>query len=426
MKKIYFFLLFPIFLGATVWEVPERFPKIQQAIDWEELRDGDTISVWGPPTNLPPYIYYEAINFKGKNILLANRSFIQPGMIPDRSAVQICWKENLDIAGITFEKGENRNAQILGFTIKFFPFGIIIDSASPTIKDCNIEKILITGIESHKSNAAILDCSLRTIGSYGIVWDSVLYNEPFPPVIIKNNYLDGFLGDSSYTVWGICLMNLQYPFPEERIVVDSNIIINFWAGGIHITKSNCFFTNNKIIDNQNWGIVCWQTHIDNKDPIIKRNFFINNRYDVGAKYFSLPNLGDETDPGYNQFGLRDSIWIHNLQETFAESIKAEYNWFGTDRPDTFPEKFLGPIDYIPWLHGPPEGDIKRSNLSIFSSFKKDYLPTNFFIYNSLGRLIYHKLEKDFIRSYSLKRFPSGVYFLKNKKKEGMIKIIFIK
>jgi len=37
---------------ARVWKVPEHNPSIQDMIEDQRVVDGDTISVWGPPTGL--------------------------------------------------------------------------------------------------------------------------------------------------------------------------------------------------------------------------------------------------------------------------------------------------------------------------------------------------------------------------------------
>jgi|WetSurMetagenome_2_1015567.scaffolds.fasta_scaffold889462_2 hypothetical protein len=67
MKKaitvIFVFMLLSNWSGATVIEVPNDYPTIQQAIN--AAADGDTIIVF-------PDIYYENINFREKNLILTS------------------------------------------------------------------------------------------------------------------------------------------------------------------------------------------------------------------------------------------------------------------------------------------------------------------------------------------------------------------
>ena len=63
--------------SATVWLVPETFQRIQSAIGFEEVHDGDTISVWVPDE--PPYTYHENISYLGKSLFVVNRSFLPDG-----------------------------------------------------------------------------------------------------------------------------------------------------------------------------------------------------------------------------------------------------------------------------------------------------------------------------------------------------------
>jgi len=58
---------------GEIWEVPEHLDRIQTAID--SASNGDTVSV-RPGDTLYPAVYYENINFKGKNIIVSARKNI--------------------------------------------------------------------------------------------------------------------------------------------------------------------------------------------------------------------------------------------------------------------------------------------------------------------------------------------------------------
>jgi len=76
---------------GEVWEVPEHLDRIQTAID--SASNGDTVSV-RPGRIDNPAVYYENINFKGKNIIVSARNldwFPDPSKIdnPDPRATVI-------------------------------------------------------------------------------------------------------------------------------------------------------------------------------------------------------------------------------------------------------------------------------------------------------------------------------------------------
>ncbi len=69
MKKVLFWSVVLLVLSgsvsqATVRLVPSQYPSIQQAII--DCNDGDTVIV-------APGVYYETINFSGKDIVLTSR-----------------------------------------------------------------------------------------------------------------------------------------------------------------------------------------------------------------------------------------------------------------------------------------------------------------------------------------------------------------
>jgi hypothetical protein len=67
----------PNLAPANVVHVPEQYATIQGGIG--AAQTGDTVSVWGPPPGqppVPPWTYYENVNFGGRIIFVVNRSFL--------------------------------------------------------------------------------------------------------------------------------------------------------------------------------------------------------------------------------------------------------------------------------------------------------------------------------------------------------------
>lgn len=130
MKKTGMFLALILFLFspafAKIYQVPSAFiATIQGGIN--VAKDGDTVLVM-------PGTYYENINFKGKNILVASKFIFDQ----DDSTIQKTIIDGGNKASVvTFNSHEDSTACILGFTIthgsNFMGGGISCLTASPTI-----------------------------------------------------------------------------------------------------------------------------------------------------------------------------------------------------------------------------------------------------------------------------------------------------
>jgi beta propeller repeat protein len=122
--------------SAAVRKVPSEYPRIQSAIDAAEA--GDTIIV-------SPGVYYETINFGGKDIVVTSTDPNDPRIVGYTVI-------NADGDGtvVTFENGETNAAVLTGFTITggfgtldaemsydtqklFWGAGILCKGASPTV-----------------------------------------------------------------------------------------------------------------------------------------------------------------------------------------------------------------------------------------------------------------------------------------------------
>ncbi len=82
-------LLFCIAQSTIIYVPTPETPSIQEGIRC--ANPGDTVSVWGPPGQPPPYRYDENIDYLGKPIYVANRSYIEeiPGYPPSPEYVII-------------------------------------------------------------------------------------------------------------------------------------------------------------------------------------------------------------------------------------------------------------------------------------------------------------------------------------------------
>ena len=118
--------------AAATIRVPSDYPSIQQAID--AAVPGDTVVV-------APGVYYENINFLGKDITVTSEQGPAVTVIDGHNAGSVA----------TFKSSETRNAVLAGFTLQggygtgFGGGGVAILSASPTIRDNIISDNYVCG-----------------------------------------------------------------------------------------------------------------------------------------------------------------------------------------------------------------------------------------------------------------------------------------
>ncbi len=206
MKKLLLSLcLFVLFNSATasIKHIPGAFTSIQSGID--SSIDGDTILV-------QPGIYFERLNYHGKNILLASlyltssdtnfisSTVLSPPLLP-----------TVDGSIVTFENGESPSARLLGFTLTggtgnlrqigsdqiYYGGAIYCNNASPTLSHLRIIENYAQcggGIFLFASNSLIEQCTI-TLNSC----NSISFNSPdaggaiacwnCSDVIIQNNII---------------------------------------------------------------------------------------------------------------------------------------------------------------------------------------------------------------------------------------------
>ena len=95
--------VFAVSVSATTRQVPSEYPSIQMAI--QDCSDGDTVLV-------SPGVYYETINFGGRDIVVTGTDPNDPKIV----GYTIIDADG-DGSTVTFENGETSAAVLTGFTI---------------------------------------------------------------------------------------------------------------------------------------------------------------------------------------------------------------------------------------------------------------------------------------------------------------------
>ncbi|MBN1154565.1 hypothetical protein JXB12_06535, partial [candidate division KSB1 bacterium] len=131
------FLLYAIPLQATVHHVPGNYGSIQEAINASAHTDSVLVD---------PNIYFENINFKGKNIVVASL-FLTTRDTTLISQTIIDGSANGPV--VTIKNHEDSTAMLIGFTIRNgktnYGGGIYIESSSPFISNCIVRNNAIEG-----------------------------------------------------------------------------------------------------------------------------------------------------------------------------------------------------------------------------------------------------------------------------------------
>ena len=131
-------ILFHSSSNATIIDIPDDYPTIQQGID--ASTDGDTVLV-------QPGTYEENINFNGHNIVLGSL-FVTTGDTSFTSLTVI--DGSYAFSAVRFENGENGNAKLIGLTLlaseySGFNIGIFCENAHPTISNNIIRDFYVFG-----------------------------------------------------------------------------------------------------------------------------------------------------------------------------------------------------------------------------------------------------------------------------------------
>lgn len=265
-------VLFPLIAGATVINIPDDYPTIQEGIN--HGADGDTVLV-------QPDIYYENLNFNGHDITLASL-FLTTGDTAYISTTII----DGDSAGsvITFESGEDSTAQVVGFTIQNGRAdeggGIYCKGSSPTISNNIINDNYSTGwwggggILCSSSNATISSNTIsRNSAVVAYAEGGGICCEYSSPTISANTITD----NSAEFGGGICCW-------RGRLKISGNTFNGnsaTFGGGICCEYSSSTISDNAFSGNsasfRGGGIYCFVS-----SPMISNNIISGNSASTGG------------------------------------------------------------------------------------------------------------------------------------------------
>ncbi|MEO0133996.1 MAG: right-handed parallel beta-helix repeat-containing protein, partial [candidate division WOR-3 bacterium] len=240
--------------------------------------------------------------------------------------------------------------------------GVYCENTSPSISDCDFINNGVYGIYLKSSvpvSPGIYHNNISLWHRYGIYWDA-------PPSLsahITGNVIKDYSSPPYPSLYGIYL-TCGYQPSVETLKISDNRIESFSQGGICVQNfSPVEIIGNKILSNNiHYGDGIYSTL--NSRPIIRWTIIDSFKAGVRADYNSYPDLGIINYWGNNQILLGNYYWVVNHNPEPQEPIYAQYNWWGTARPDTLPWKFIGRVIYDPWLISPPwEEEFTSSQVS---------------------------------------------------------------
>ena len=252
-------------LKAEVIHVPQDFSKIQDAIDASV--NSDTILV-------DEGTYFENLNYKGKNVVVASQYIIDDNtehilntIIDGRNGVQG------DTAScVAFVNGEDSNAVIQGFTLQNGKSSLVVNDGYSLLEGGGI--IVYNASPTIKNNVIINNTA--GAGGGGIA----VFNESLPN--IYNNIIA--FNKSSYA---------------------GGIVLN-WSGGI--IRNNIVYKNRATNKYGSGGVMVWD--VGTHTAIVENNTIVENRGDVKVGGFSTNKTGTPI--------VRNNIIRNNTQNSGDE------------------------------------------------------------------------------------------------------------
>jgi hypothetical protein len=263
-------------------------------------------------------------------------------------------------AGLSIGYGSNQSQSVWPFISKCvidsnLYCGIDCDHANPTISECLVE---------HNGTSEAGGIGIYTCNSSMKVWsDTIRQNLPYNVYMIAGNpdtahyahirdcVVSGAGAGDPDAAYGIVLSRNFWP--GSRIARTSvkkcsqeGIGLQYYWGFVEV--DSCTIANNYC------GIVTDRRVQAPPRPddtlLVHANTIKNNSTGVlRRKVGGTILLGDSTAgiAGYNSFS-GTGTHVSNLMSSM---LVAENNWWGSDPPNQF--KFVGPVDYAPWLHSAP-------------------------------------------------------------------------
>ncbi len=297
--SVFFFIVFVSFLAATIINIPDDYPTIQEGID--VAIDSDTVLV-------QPDTYYENINYNGKNITVASLFLTtQDTIYISQTIINGSQPSNPDSASVvTFCSGEDSTAVLIGFTItggsgtlvwmNWLGGGIFFYHTDPSL-----ENVTISGNTSFNGGGIYCYASSPSLENVTISGNTA-YHELFSGA-----------GGGIYCEWSSLSL--------KNVTISGNSAF-YYGGGIYCWVSSPSLLNVTISGNSGGvggGIYCWMSNSSLLNVTISGNSASSNGGGILC-WDSSPSLENVTISG-NSGGEGGGIYcLDNSNTLLINSI----------------------------------------------------------------------------------------------------------
>lgn len=187
---------------------------------------------------------------------------------------------------------------------------------------------------------SVADNHITHNGVNGIVAKGTALDAPCS--IFRNTIESGLVGPVA-AVHGIRLEDA-----DAALAMEWNTVVGFHQAAIGAARSSTPMRYNHLLSTRFDGLFC----TEGSSPVVRWNTIDGNEVGVKCELESYPDLGTEAAAGNNSILMGNTVWVANYNN---DEVRAELNWWGTDEPDEY-DKFIGSVDYVPWLTEPPGGE----------------------------------------------------------------------
>nr|MBN2278142.1 T9SS type A sorting domain-containing protein [candidate division Zixibacteria bacterium] len=227
-------------IGAIPYEMVDYYPMTRHVpYDCSTIQMAIDLSLWADTVIVHPGIYHEAINFKGKNIVVKSSDG------PLETAITSDSNQTL----VTFNHGENSYALLEGFALIGGWMAVYCGSSAPTIRH-NI-----------MAGQAVTDWAAVSLAGPG-----------YPPSATAG--------------------------PAGAIIINNTIVHSANGGISSFSTIAPVIKNNIIAFNQGYGIHCQGIDSSHAQPLLSYNDVYNNQ----IEYINILDIGDgaiSDDPEFN-------------------------------------------------------------------------------------------------------------------------------
>jgi hypothetical protein len=254
-----------------------------------------------------------------------------------------------------------------------------------TLTESRVDSCVYDGVRmQHAVGTVVLD-SFTYNGVNGIEFDTPGY--PYMAAV-SDNYISstGFAGiravgpGSGFALYSVNHNTIVSPAgisaaaygiylygAISTMTLSGNRVSGFHTAGLYMKESSLPSNYDTLIGNAAFNLQC-----AGSSPTVRNAYMDVSHVGVLADNTSQPDLGRFDSYGNNQILMGNLVWVENLN---TDSVQARYNWWGTDRPDWYPGKFVGPVAYNPWLWTPPDGGQSAGSVTAQTSWLGECRPS---------------------------------------------------